>query len=115
SPALAGKHLNSFSITRHDTFTNLLPYTTLFRSYFGDDAAIHIVKNVNGDDANTAPGIHVDAGSTLTFTYVVTNTGNIAIKNVAVIDNVLGSITSFSHDANTNALLYTNETWTFTK
>src|SRR5437868_1288736 len=36
-----------------------------------DSPSIKIVKFVNGDDANSAPGIHVAAGSSLTFTYVV--------------------------------------------
>jgi hypothetical protein len=31
-------------------------------------AAIHIVKFLNGQDADTAPGPHVAAGSTVTFT-----------------------------------------------
>src|SRR5207248_2340636 len=64
---------------------------------------------------DTAPGIHVDAGTTLTFTYIVTNTGNVPIKSVAVNDDVLGTITSFTGDANTNGLLDTSETWTYTK
>src|SRR5205085_2760364 len=84
-------------------------------NYFGDTPSIKIVKYVNGDDANSAPGIHVAAGSSLTFTYVVTNTGNVAIKNVAVNDDVLGAITSFTGDTNSNNLLDTTETWTYTK
>ncbi len=61
--------------------------------YFGDDPGISIVKSVNGDDANTAPGPSVLVGEDLTFTYVVTNVGNVDLDGVTVTDDVLGAIT----------------------
>ena len=39
---------------------------------------LSIVSFVNGQDADNPTGPHVAAGSTLTFTYVVTNTGDVA-------------------------------------
>src|SRR6185312_16244674 len=57
----------------------------------------------------------VGVGSTVTFTYVVTNTGNIPLASVVVSDDKLGTITSFTGDANANGLLDLNETWTYTK
>src|SRR5205823_10652672 len=51
---------------------------------------------------------------TLTFKYVVTNTGDVPLANVTVNDDVLGSITSFTGDANSNGLLDLTETWTYT-
>lgn len=84
-------------------------------NYYGDQPAIKIVKFVNGDDADNAPGVYVAAGSTVTFTYVVTNTGNVPLSNVAVTDDVLGPISSFTGDTNNDHLLETNETWTFTQ
>ena len=38
-----------------------------------------MVKLANGPDTDTPPGPHVPVGSTVTFTYVVTNTGNVPL------------------------------------
>ncbi|MBK6954505.1 MAG: hypothetical protein IPH27_03095 [Actinomycetales bacterium] len=38
-------------------------------------AGVSIVKSLNGDDANTAPGVSVVAGSPVAVTFVVSNTG----------------------------------------
>src|SRR5439155_1372394 len=53
-------------------------------NYFVSSRAIPIVKSVNGDDANSAPGVFVASGGGLTFTYDVTNSGNVALANLAV-------------------------------
>jgi hypothetical protein len=58
--------------------------------YFGKKAenpAIKIVKKTNGEDANTAPGPEIKVGSTVTWTYIVTNTGDVALSNVKVTDD----------------------------
>lgn len=60
--------------------------------------AIQIIKYVSVDngitwlDANTAPGPLLPAGINLKFKYVVTNTGNVALSDVVVTDDVLGEI-----------------------
>jgi len=56
-------------------------------NYFGAEPAIVIVKTVNGADANSAPGVSVTAGSMMNFAYRVTNTGNVTLTNVAVVDD----------------------------
>ncbi|NOX30402.1 MAG: hypothetical protein GXP35_10205 [Actinobacteria bacterium] len=55
-------------------------------------ADIHIEKATNGEDADVAPGPTLPTGSTATFTYLVTNTGNIALTNIAVTDDDLGVV-----------------------
>jgi hypothetical protein len=49
--------------------------------------AVELVKSTNGDDANTAPGPTVQVGSTVTWTYRVTNTGTVPLTGVAVVDD----------------------------
>ena len=61
-------------------------------SYFGTNPSIDLEKYVNGNDADSPTGPVVAVGSTVTFTFNVTNTGNIALTTVVVNDNVLGYI-----------------------
>ena len=49
--------------------------------------ALNVVKLTNGTENNAAPGPVVPAGSTVTFSYVVTNPGNVPLSGVAVSDN----------------------------
>ncbi|HVE65177.1 MAG TPA: hypothetical protein VNC59_01245 [Thermoanaerobaculia bacterium] len=89
---------------------------------FGISPAIQVVKRTNGTDNNSPPGPSVPIGSTVTFTYVVTNPGNAPLSNVVVVDdngtpaNVADDFnaTFTGGDTNANSLLDTTETWTFT-
>src|SRR4030095_13727722 len=115
--AVAGQQTNTGTATGNDA--NNPPGTTVSddnpANYFGDAPGINIVKFVNGQDADTPTGPHVAVGSPVTFTYVVTNTGNVPLANVVVTDDKLGPITSFTGDTNNNGLLDLTETWTYTK
>ena len=56
-------------------------------SYFGTtQPGISIETAVNGQDADTAKGPELAAGSPVSFTYVVTNTGNVALTGIQVAD-----------------------------
>jgi hypothetical protein len=61
-------------------------------NYFGSAAAISILKKTNGTNNDVAPGPTVAVGSTVTWTYLVTNTGNVPLTGVAVTDNKVGAI-----------------------
>jgi len=47
--------------------------------HFGEAPDITLVKSVNGDDANTAPGVAVTVGDPVHWELVVTNTGNVPL------------------------------------
>ncbi|MBK6954504.1 MAG: hypothetical protein IPH27_03090 [Actinomycetales bacterium] len=59
--------------------------------YFGSDPKIQVVKKINGDDANTTPGVRATTPGTLTVTFVVTNTGNVTLDPVTVTDSVIAA------------------------
>lgn len=89
-PTLAGGALPSVSFRTGDAGTN---DHTLDAGYIkADSAAISLVKSVNGDDANAAPGPTLNVGSTATFTYLVTNTGAVPLTSVSVADDRLGDV-----------------------
>ena len=48
---------------------------------------VTIKKSTNGEDADTAPGPRIPVGSTVTWSYVVTNTSQMPLTNVAVTDD----------------------------
>jgi PKD repeat protein len=54
--------------------------------------AIDIEKLTNGEDADESPGPSIYVGALVTWTYVVTNTGDVPLENVIVSDNQHGSI-----------------------
>jgi len=49
--------------------------------------AVSIIKKVNGEDANTAPGIYIGVGDPINFSYIIQNTGNIKLTEIVVADN----------------------------
>ena len=58
----------------------------------GLTAAIDIEKATNGVDADMAPGPSLFVGSSVEWTYVVENTGNVVLYNITVTDDMIGDI-----------------------
>jgi hypothetical protein len=58
-----------------------------------ETARVELVKSTNGENANRAPGPEVAVGSTVTWEYVVRNTGGVELTNIVVQDDQLGAIT----------------------
>ncbi len=54
--------------------------------------SIDIETFTNGDDADEAPGPTLIVGETATFTYVLENTGNVDLIEIAVTDDILGVV-----------------------
>ena len=55
----------------------------------------------------------VDPGTTVVYTYTVTNPGDVALANVGVADDKCSPVTFVGGDANGDGLLQTTETWTY--
>ncbi|HEY9420033.1 MAG TPA: hypothetical protein VIW92_01335, partial [Thermoanaerobaculia bacterium] len=51
------------------------------------DPGLEIEKRTNGEDADTAPGPRIPVGSPVTWEYIVRNTGDVALTDVAVSDD----------------------------
>jgi hypothetical protein len=88
-------------------------------SYFGANPQIKIDKTTTGyisaSNTTTGDGISVLAGYGVSWTYTVTNIGNVALSGVAVTDNQSGVAPTYvSGDANSDGKLDLTETWRYT-
>lgn len=104
-----------------ETTTNTVVVEGTFEDVTVDDTDHATVTVLPAPDA---PGIDVEksadpttldsGGGSVTYTYVVTNTGNVALSNVTVEDDKCSSISGPSGDTNSNDQLDVDETWTYT-
>jgi hypothetical protein len=62
-------------------------------SEYGPMPAIDIEKATNGEDADTPTGPRIDVGDKVTWTYVITNTGDETLYGVYVYDEEEGQVT----------------------
>jgi hypothetical protein len=61
--------------------------------YFGQaDASIDLEKLTNGEDADSEPGLKIDPGAEVTWTYIVKNTGEVALSEIQVADDKEGAV-----------------------
>ncbi|MDX2280653.1 MAG: SdrD B-like domain-containing protein, partial [Saprospiraceae bacterium] len=64
--------------------------------FYQAQPSVDLEKFVNGQDADTQPGVIIlvppGAPPTVTFTFTVTNTGNMNLSNVVVTDNIYGAV-----------------------
>ena len=81
-----GPYANLGSVTATDPFGTDVTDTDPSH-YFGAASGIDIEKSTNGADADNAPGPVVPIGNPITWTYVVTNTGDTPLTGVAVTDD----------------------------
>ena len=81
--------------------------------YFGTVSAVDIEKSTNGQDADAAPGVLIPVGDPVTWTYTVTNPGNVPIKNLTVTDDQGVVPTFVDGDTDSDTELDPGETWTY--
>ncbi|WP_406662195.1 hypothetical protein V7O66_06055 [Methanolobus sp. ZRKC3] len=76
---------------------------------------IGIEKHTNGQDADFPQGPQIEVGETITWEYFVTNTGNVPLINIVVVDDHLGVIpdANIVDKGNGDDILAVGETWTY--
>ncbi|MCM2315962.1 MAG: hypothetical protein NDJ92_12530, partial [Thermoanaerobaculia bacterium] len=67
--------------------------STDYANYFAYDALIALETRVNGQDADTPPGASILVGTSVSWTYAVTNAGDISLTSVAVTDSAAAVVT----------------------
>jgi len=118
----AGSYANS-ATARADAVTDTAGHSEIASatdgsSYVGADAEIHIDKKTTGfttpTTTVTGDGISILAGYGVTWTYTVTDAGNVPLSNVKVFDSQSGVTPGYvSGDTNLDGKLETTETWIY--
>ena len=89
--AQVGQYANIGIITGTTQIGVVFPRQTVAATnpshYFGNGPAIAIKKYTNGEDADTPTGPFIPPGGAVTWSYVVTNTGNVVLNPVNVTDD----------------------------
>ena len=89
--AQAGQYANIGVVTGTTQIGVVFPRQTVTDTnpshYFGNGPAIAIKKYTNGEDADTPTGPFIPTNGAVTWTYVVTNTGNLVLNPVTVTDD----------------------------
>ena len=84
--ALAGQYVNTGSVTGSPPAGPDVSASDPSH-YFGMAAAIDIEKATNGEDADSPTGPTLNVGDSVTWTYVVTNPGNVELSDIVVTDD----------------------------
>ncbi len=86
--AVSGAFGNFAVVTTAEGVTDRDPsHYTASRTPVSDQAAVDLEKATNGVDADDPPGPLVGFGSTITWTFVVTNTGSSDLTGVTIVDD----------------------------
>ncbi len=83
--AVEGQYANVGLVTTDQEVSDSDP--SHYIGFVPEEPAVDIEKATNGEDADAPTGPQVPTGSTVTWTYVVTNTGNVTLTGVTVTDD----------------------------
>jgi hypothetical protein len=116
----AGQHTSLGTVTAEDDLGQIVTDGDA-TNYFGSAPGISVTTFVEADDANSPPGPNLAVGDTATFVYLLTNTGNVPVGNIVVVDdngtpgNAADDFNPAygSGDANLNGLIDANEIWIY--
>lgn len=111
--AAAGQYENEGTVTAQDPAGGPDVTDSDLSHYFAAEPGIDIEKATNTQDADAAPGPYVQVGGPVTWSYEVTNPGNIALSSVSVVDDQGLTLTFIGGDSNGDSLLDINETWIY--
>ena len=85
-----------------------------------DDETVDVIQNpsitldkVTSDGVVTGDNIGVSAGTSITWTYTVTNDGNLNLSNISLTDDEQGTVTNIVDQGDGDAILAPNETWVY--
>ena len=120
--ATLGQYMNTAVVTAKDPNDDSVPTDPAHSDdshYFGQTPKFEVQKKTNNIDADTAPGPYLTTGSTVTWSYELTNLGNTNLNDIVITDSdigivpipVIGSITG---DINNDGILDVGETWIIT-
>ncbi len=107
--ASAGQFENTATLTvvAPGTLGNIVMTDT--SHYYGVTTGVTIQKLTNGEDADTETGPVIKAGEPVTWSYVITNTGNVTLSSIVVVDDKEGTITCPSTLAGGTSMTCTKE------
>ena len=90
--AVSGQYSNTASVIAYPP--DDLPAVTAGdpSHYYGSDPEIALKKLTRVEDATAPPGPYIVAGDPVSWTYIVTNTGNVTLTNIVLTDDQEGSI-----------------------
>jgi large repetitive protein len=111
---IEGQYSNLGTVTANHDSTQVTDSDT--SHYFGEtskSAGISIEKSTNGQDADAEPGPTLTVGETVTWTYIVTNTGDVPLSNIVVTDNQPDVAPAYVSGDNGDSILEPGESWTF--
>jgi hypothetical protein len=112
-PAVAGQQWDVANVTAQADGIPVFDEDPAY--YFGSVPvpAIDIEKHTNGVDADYAPGPYISVNSSVTWTYIVTNTGGVNLTGIVVTDDHLGVTPVYLSGDDGDGVLNPSEIWTY--